>query len=301
LGNNDGVWNEEGASIKVTVVPPFWETWWFRGIVVLLLVGSAIGGYRLRVRSIEARSRELEKQVKQRTAELQEAIEQRLQVEEALRQSEMEKAVAAERSRLARELHDAVTQTLFSMTLNAQAARTLLERDPERVEPQLARLQKLAQGALAEMRSLIFQLRPATTEQVGLVPALRKHLAELKSREGLEVELHVEGEEPLPREQERGLFRIAQEALNNVVKHAQTDRAEVTLTMKDGGTSLLIEDHGVGFDPSAFEPGKETMGLISMRERAELMEGIFEVESCPGEGTRIRVEIPQTEGDENHG
>ena len=200
-------------------------------------------------------------------------------------------AVVEERNRLARELHDSVTQSLFSMTLTAQAANTLLERDPQQAAPQLVRLQELAQGALAEMRSLIFQLRPTAVEGEGLVPALRKHVAALKSREGLEVELRVEGERRLPREQERALFRIAQEALNNVVKHARTGKALVELRMGDEEVSLLVEDHGIGFDPSSVKPDGRSMGLVTMRERAELMGGTFEIGSQPGEGTRARVVV----------
>ncbi|MFC2037735.1 triple tyrosine motif-containing protein [Chloroflexota bacterium] len=118
--NCDGVWNEQATSVRITIEPPFWATWWFRGILLLALLGGALAAYRLRVRSAEAQRRELEGQVLERTAELHQEVEQRLQVEEALRQSELEKAVAAERSRLARDLHDAVTQTLFSASLIAE-------------------------------------------------------------------------------------------------------------------------------------------------------------------------------------
>ncbi|MFQ6058037.1 MAG: GAF domain-containing protein [Anaerolineae bacterium] len=200
-------------------------------------------------------------------------------------------AVVEERQRLARELHDSVTQSLFSMTLTAQAARTLLERDPQRAAPQLARLQELAQGALAEMRSLIFQLRPTAVEEEGLVSALRKHIAAVRSRDGLAVDLRVEGERRLPAEQEEGLFRIVQEALNNVVKHAQTERAVVELKMGEEAVFLLVADDGIGFDPRTAVREGETMGLINMRERAEMLGGTLEIDSRPGEGTRIIVVV----------
>jgi signal transduction histidine kinase len=158
----------------------------------------------------------------------------------------------------------------------------------------------LAQGALAEMRALIFELRPPAVEEEGLVPALRKHVAALKSRDGLTVELRVEGEQRLSRDQERRLFRIAQEALNNVVKYAQTDRAMVTLTMENGRVWLLIEDEGIGFDPATVEAGRGSMGLTSMRERAELMGGTLEIESQPQAGTRIKVEIPAAQRKEEN-
>jgi signal transduction histidine kinase len=202
-------------------------------------------------------------------------------------------ATLEERQRLARELHDSVTQTIFSMTLTSEAARILLHRDPARVAAQLEHLQQLAQEALAEMRSLIYELRPAREAEAGLVPALRQHVVERQNRDGLTAALHVEGEKRLPPEYEAALFRIVQEALNNVVKHAQTDQAKVTLHMTGQAISLVIEDHGVGFDPASVGSNTSRIGLTSMRERAETLGGAFTLESQPGAGARIKVEIPQ--------
>ncbi len=194
-----------------------------------------------------------------------------------------------------------MTQSIFSMTLTAQSARILLERDPSNVAPELARLQELAQGALAEMRSLIHQLRSASVGEQGLVSALRNHVDAVKSRSGLAVQLRVEGEGRLPREQEEGLFRIVQEALNNVSKHAETDSAVVTLRTEDGRFSLLIKDYGIGFEPSQLESNADSMGMASMRERAEQHGGTFKVESSPGQGTLIRVDIPTLAAAETDG
>jgi signal transduction histidine kinase len=212
-----------------------------------------------------------------------------------------ELAATKERNHLARELHDSVTQTIFSITLTAKSARMLLERDLGQVAPQLDHLQELAQGALAEMRALIFELRPPSVAEEGLVSALRKHVAALKSRAGLEVDLQIEGERRLPAIQERRLFRIAQEALNNIVKYAQVGSAVVTLIMEDKRVLLQIEDKGTGFDPTTSQTNQAKMGLTSMRERAEMMGGTFQVDSHPGAGTRIRVEIPQAKGEEIDG
>jgi signal transduction histidine kinase len=192
-----------------------------------------------------------------------------------------ELAATKERNHLARELHDSVTQTLFSITLTAKSARILLEQDSARAMVQLDHLQELAQSALAEMRTLISQLRPTPSEAGGLVAALRRHGAALKSQDGLTVALEIEGEPGLPPEQEAQLFRIVQEALNNIVKHAHTDQALVKLALTDGQVSLLVEDHGVGFDSAAVQPDRETLGLTSMRERAEMMGGSFTL-FCPG-------------------
>ena len=225
-------------------------------------------------------------------AELQEAHSQ---LREYADQAE-ELAVTQERNRLARDLHDSVTQTIFSMTLTAEAAKILVERDHTKVGPQLERLQTLAQDALSEMRSLISQLHTTGEAAEELVPAIRRHLATLKDREGLSVELQVEGEASLPREQQQGLLRIVQEALNNVSKHAQTNTAVVELKIMDGKASLLIEDRGAGFDPALVQASVGHLGLGSIRERTEMQGGTINIESSPGQGTRIIVEVPYTQG-----
>ena len=230
-------------------------------------------------------------------AELQEAHRK---LQKASKQAE-ELAVAQERNRLARDLHDSVTQSIFSMTLTAESARIQLERDPVRTAPLLVRLQELAQNSLEEMRSLIYQLRPTEVAEGGLVPAIRNHLATLESRDGLIVELKVEGERRLARYQEEGMYRIVQEALNNVAKHAKTDSAVVKLRMLDGGTSLLIEDHGAGFDTASVDASGSHVGLASMRERVEPIGGTIKVESQRGKGTRIIIEVPNTERGSSNG
>ncbi len=203
-----------------------------------------------------------------------------------------ELATITERNRLARELHDSVTQTIFSMTLTTEAAHILLQRDPTQVTPQLNRLQELAQTALSEMRSLIQQLRLCPVENGRLVSALQKHLTSLEGADGLKVDFLVEGEGQLPADHEEGLFRITQEALNNVTKHAKTDRAAVTLRMMDGEVSLLVENQGVGFDSDRQPATSEGFGLTSMGERVEILGGTLRVRSSPGEGTTILVRLP---------
>jgi signal transduction histidine kinase len=244
----------------------------------------ALGLYVLGIRRAEAAREESQALL----AELQTAHRQlqayAVQVEEL--------AAAEERNRLARELHDSVTQTIFSLTLTAQAARMLLDQDASRAAAQLDRVQELAQDALAEMRSLIRQLRPKTVAEQGLVPALQQHIAERQSRDGLHVVLQVDGERRLPGETEEALFRIVQEALNNVVKHAQTDQVEVCLELRGETILVTVEDRGVGFDPAGVDSGPSHLGLTSMRERVKALGGDLAVESQPQAGTRIRVEIP---------
>jgi signal transduction histidine kinase len=203
-------------------------------------------------------------------------------------------AVIQERNRLARHLHDSVTQTLFTMTLTAEAARLLFDQDPTRAVPQLDKLQLLASSALAEMRSLISALRPATITQQGLIPALHHHLALLKRRQGLNVALNVIGEPHLSRKQAERLFRVIQEALNNVVKHARTDKAGITMRFEDDQTSVQIEDEGKGFVLHDAQAKTGHIGLSTMRERVEMMGGTLTIDSRPGEGTRVTIKVPRT-------
>ncbi len=302
--NNDGVWNEEGTSIQVTIVPPFWQTVWFWGLVALILAGGAFGGYRLRVRSLEARSLELERQVEERTAALQQEIDQRIQAEEALRQREREKAVAEERNRLARELHDSVTQALYGVTLYSEAASGHLALGhTDRVSEHLRELQDTAQEALAEMRLLVFELRPPILEQEGLVAALQARLQAVEGRAGLKTEFKTNLEERLPLNVEEGLYRIGVEALNNALKHAQARNIKVHLRQDERTrtdplfVALEITDDGIGFDlATARERGG--MGLSAMEERAVELGGQLAVESAPGSGTRIILTWTGDEGGE---
>jgi signal transduction histidine kinase len=206
-----------------------------------------------------------------------------------------EAAVLEERSRLARDLHDSISQQLFSMTLTAQAARAQLEKNPARTATQLERIQETAAAALAEMRALIFQLRPPGLSEHGLIGALQQHVASLDRREGLDVTLSVDGDERHARGVEQALYRIAQEALNNVVKHAGTCRVEVQLNLYSEQIALTICDNGKGFDPSAIHHGGRHLGLISMRERATELGGRLELHSTPGNGTQIIVTVPRFE------
>jgi len=187
-----------------------------------------------------------------------------------------ELAAASERNRLARELHDSVTQIIFGLTLSAQAARILIDRDPRRAAAELDHLQVLAQNALAEMRALVQELHPHPATEVGLAPALRRLAAERRSNDGLTVDLQLKGERRLPENIEGELFRVVQEALNNVVKHAHTDKAVVKLDLEDPVHVFMdIEDDGVGFDPDRARSLPGHLGLTSMQERVHALGGVL--------------------------
>ncbi|HKZ85583.1 MAG TPA: GAF domain-containing protein [Anaerolineae bacterium] len=199
-------------------------------------------------------------------------------------------AALEERQKLARELHDSVSQALYGIALGAKTARTLLDRDPIQVAQPLDYVLSLAEAGLAEMRALIFELRPESLEMEGLVAALTKQTASLHARYHIEVQTAFGDEPRLPLPAKETLYRIAQEALNNIVKHARASRVDVRLELADGSVRLEIGDNGVGFDPKGEFPGH--LGLRSMRERAEKAGGTLAVESAPGQGARIRVRIP---------
>jgi PAS domain S-box-containing protein len=210
-----------------------------------------------------------------------------------------DKAAMEERARLARELHDSVTQALFSMNLTTRSAEVLLNRpdvDHAELKQKLWDLRQLTQGALAEMRALIFELRPGALEEEGLVQALRKHAAAVQGRRLLHVEVHLDGEQEPPRLRpaaEEALYRIAQEALHNVVKHAKASAAEIGIGADDRHVILTVTDNGVGFDPEHVPAGH--MGLENMCQRAEALGGSCDVQSAPGKGTTLTVQLPLEE------
>ncbi len=228
-----------------------------------------------------------------------------------LHQSDREVAVLRERQRLARELHDSVTQLIFSITLIAQSIAPAWARSQAEGEQRINRLLELSQGALAEMRALLFELRssepPASSTDAsshlagivrlkrdGLMAALKKHIASL-AQEGLHVQFQASDDCHLPLDQEIALYRIAQEALNNAAKHAQAQQVHVELTVGQDGVWLMVTDDGVGFEMGQPTNGRQAQtgfGLSNMRERVEALDGRLQIISRPGKGTTVRVQLP---------
>jgi signal transduction histidine kinase len=205
-----------------------------------------------------------------------------------------ELSTLSERNRLALELHDAVSQRLFSLVLTAEAAGELLDRDRNAAREQVEKLKLLAQQALDELRSLIFELRPPDLERDGLCGALRKHVEVLRRLQpgAGEIDLDVDAEiEPDPA-RDRELLRIAQEALQNALRHAQAQHVNVRLTQRNGHLLLEVADDGVGFDPDAPELRSHRLGLTSMEERAERIGARLQIESERGRGTAVRLDAP---------
>ena len=452
--NSDGVWNEAGVSLKVTIKPPFWGTWWFQSLAVLVVGMTLVAGYRVRVNGIEKRAKELEKEVQARTVDLKHRnleIERRRQELEALYWADEElyrnldldqvlqalvdasvrilgadkgalmvwnekkerlvaravrgfnaetipklsfkpgegvagrvavegqpvivedarinpsvnrsvvdqegicsfmqvpimvggeifgvfsadytthrtitqanldllvsladraalaiqnaqiheqtqhTAVIEERSRLARELHDAVTQTLFSASLIAEALPACWDNDPEEGRQLLNELRQLSRGALAEMRTLLLELRPSALSESNLGDLLRQLGEAVNGREGIDVKLSVNGRCNLPPDVHIAFYRIAQEAMNNIARHALANQVEVKLSyvpldkagsngVNCSSAQLSIFDNGRGF--LLDEIPTSHLGISIMQERAQSIGGELLLNSEPGKGTHVTV------------
>ncbi|WP_261664026.1 sensor histidine kinase [Deinococcus sp. Marseille-Q6407] len=202
-----------------------------------------------------------------------------------------DRAEEEERARLARELHDSVAQALYGITLGAKAARATLETQPERAQASLDYTIHLAEGGVSEMKALLFSLRPDALAEGGLLAALDQQVNALRARHGLQVQTDWPAEEPLlsPAAQ-TAAYRIALEALHNVVKHAHAQQVNITLQQEGNQLHLTVQDDGQGFDPQA--AGGGTLGQRSMRERAAGAGGRLQVSSAPGQGTTVQLWLP---------
>ncbi|MFN8621535.1 MAG: GAF domain-containing protein [Chloroflexota bacterium] len=217
-------------------------------------------------------------------------LREQVRLEDDLQRQATELATAGERARLARELHDSVTQALFSMTLTTRSIELLVDRDPDGAKRMLGELRVLERDALAEMRALIFELRPGHLEELGLEQALRMHATAVQGRTGLPIAVECTLVPRAPLRVEDALYRIAQEAIHNVVKHAGASQVTVRLDAVDGDLTLRVTDDGAGFDPTDIPAGH--LGLTSMRARAEGVGGRMTIDSEPGQGTRLAVAVP---------
>lgn len=203
-----------------------------------------------------------------------------------------ELTIAEERSRLAHELHDAVSQKLFSLRLTAQAAAALVDRDPARAKGELHQVASLAAEAADELRAAVVELRPAALEEDGLVATLRTQIQVLDRAHTARVTFTGSGLRALPAAQEEAMLRVAQEALHNALRHSGAAHVDVSVQRRGCGAVLRVTDDGGGFDPTAVRRAGRHLGLVSMRDRAGGVGGSLTVESAPGKGTTIEMEVP---------
>jgi signal transduction histidine kinase len=241
--------------------------------LVVFLTTAIITGQlalALRRRAEQARNRELELR--------------------SLYEQAQELAALQERQRLAHELHDSVSQALYGIGLGAHTAREALKSDPEQAMASIEYVLMLAEAGLAEMRALIFELRPESMETEGLVAALNKQVVVLHARYKLTVHADLSDEPNCSTEMKQALYRIAQEALHNIVKHARASVVELRLARQENEIILEVRDNGRGFDTKGPFPGH--IGLSSMQERTTKMDGMFTIESVSGQGTCVGVQVP---------
>ncbi|WKZ41622.1 MAG: PAS domain S-box protein [Anaerolineales bacterium] len=236
----------------------------------------------------------LQQRVRERTRELEEAnqrlqqeIEQRRKIEQELAERAADEAVTADRTRLARDLHDAVTQTLFSASLTAEVLPDLWEMDVEEAKRSTEELRQLTRGALAEMRTLLLELRPAALTQTRLSDLIRQLCEAFIGRSRLPITLSIEGDCELPPEVQVAFYRIAQESLNNVFKYARATQVNVNLFLSAATVHFETCDNGIGFDLSSSKP--TSLGMRIMRERAEAIGADFHISSTVGAGTCVEV------------
>jgi signal transduction histidine kinase len=206
----------------------------------------------------------------------------------------VEDAIISERNRLARELHDAVTQTLFAASLIAEVLPDLWDMDVAEAHKSTEELRQLTRGALAEMRTLLFELRPAALSQARLADLLRQLSEAVMGRKGLPICLEVHGDCEIPCDVKVEIYRIAQESLNNVVKYARATQVEINVQVEADQVHMEIKDNGIGFEAACIKP--TSLGLRIMRERAESIQAQLQVASQPGSGTTVSLDWHKRRG-----
>ena len=266
--NNSGVWNETGATLDFSIAPAYYQTSWFLALSVASVVALAWTAHRVRLRIVERHQREIS------------ALNER-----------MMKAQEQERIRIAGELHDGVMQDMLAATMILGTAKRRLPSDSNAVAAIDKVQQKLIQAG-TDIRQLSHDLHPPLLQEAGLPKAVQGYCEQFSTASGIPVECHADdsvGE--LSRGAALALFRILQEALGNIAKHAKASRITVRLTRENRAVTLAVSDDGVGLDRSRLAAGGG-LGLIMMRERASQLNGTFDIESAPPHGTTIRVTIP---------
>ena len=251
---------------------------------------------------IERRDAELEERVQERTSQV-ERLYAELQAKEELRTHLLEKLISAqeeERARIARELHDEAGQSLTGIVMSVEAAASALPSGAAASQERLERAKALAQNTIEEIRKLVIDLRPAALDDLGLMPALRACAEERLADRGVKVYLEPSKlDQRLPGHVESCLFRVVQEAITNIARHAHAKSAHIRLRQNGRSLTLLVEDDGEGFDMTEVLGSSDktrALGLLGMQERVALCGGSLRVESTPGRGTRVQAEIPLAEG-----
>jgi len=290
--NCRGVWSEATPALKLEIVPPFWMTLWFRGAAVLFVLGMAVVVHRVRTAALERRNRELLRLHESR----EKAREELGRAYERLRQltRRLEVAKEEERQHIARELHDEMGPALTAVIITLQLLSK--DPDPEKTTRKIEDTIELVDRMIQRIRDLSLDLRPPLLDELGLLPALTGYMESQSERSGIEIE--VDGDTVvagLGPELEITAFRVAQEAVTNVIRHAGATRATVTVRRLRDGLEISIADNGRGFDVEAAlerAASGKSLGLLGIQERIGTLGGDVDIDSAPGRGTTIRVRMP---------
>jgi ligand-binding sensor domain-containing protein/signal transduction histidine kinase len=270
--NSDGVWNTEGAQLRIVVHPPFWRTWWFISLATLAVVGTAILVYERRLVRLR------------RAHQAQEAFSRQL-IE----------SQEGERKRIAAELHDGLCQSLVIIKNRALLSLNTPD-DPDSAFEQLDEIATAATQAIDEAKEIAYNLRPFQLDRLGLTKAIETMLGKVSGSHGLRLSARLDSiDNLLPKEAEINLYRIVQEGVNNIVKHAEASEAQVEIKRDARRVEITIQDDGRGFAPEAISVGEEShrggFGLVGIRERARILDADLIVNSAPGRGTIITIKI----------
>ena len=276
--NGSGVWSAADTTLRVTVIPPFWQTWWFISLSALVVVAGVFGMYRLRVQSVEMQKIELERQVKERTREIEKLFEQTKEL-----------AIIEERNRLARELHDSAKQKAFAALAQLGTASGLIQKNTSAAKNHITEAENLVYDVIQELTFLIQEMYPLALQEKGLATTLREYAFEWESRSDIPTSICITNERRLPLETEQALYRISQETLANVARHSRATRVNITVAYETDQVRLVVDDDGQGFDESQKPKG---VGLRSIKERAESVGGKVFIESAPNQGTRVHITAP---------
>ena len=274
--NSDGIWNEHPLDIPVRVIPPFWETPWFRISIVLMVALLAFVGYRIRVRQVEGRNRELEAIIRTRTLEMEKLFERTKEL-----------AVVEERNRLARDLHDSAKQKAFAALAQLGAVNAVMEGPSARKH--LLEAENLVAEVIQELTFLIQEMYPVALMENGLAATVREYVFEWGNRNDTQADLVIDAPHRLDLKVEQAIYRVIQESLANVARHSRAQRVQVELRYDREMLYAVIADDGCGFNVQSQLPG---VGIRSIRERIQSIGGRVTFESEAGKGTRVCIEAP---------
>ena len=282
--NGDGVWNNDGVSLRITILPPWWATWWAYLLYGVGAIGLVAGVSYWRNR-----------RYREKFATQQKLLDQEHQLRSLLEQLDV--IQEEDRRRIAHEMHDGLAQTLASLRLRSRVWHTLLNKAPDQLPAEFDSLAQILDDSIQDIRRSIFALRPITLDEQGLFPALKTLAKEIGSGYGFEIAVDILcSEQVIHRSLEHPLFRMTQELLHNVGQHAHATHARLELSCAPRAVRLVVSDDGVGIDPDRQEAdstllAKSGLGLRQMRERVQILGGSMQIESSPT-GTRVSIELP---------